>query len=312
MQQPYESLVGLKILHDISTLVMSGTEDREVYPLVLEKIVDAIQCRSASLFILNEESGKLEEAATVGVKVELVETMDFEMGQGFSAWVAKQRRAVLIPAIRKDRPDGFRSFISVPLLRGENLIGVLNAGHDEQDAFTDGHMNFLEIAASHLAYSIERTRYEARLLEINTRLLEAHEEIRRQHDQIVEMEKFRVLGQMAASINHEINNPLTTILGNVDLLLISQPDMDPLVRKKLGVILSEAKRIAEITKKVRSIKKIVLGDYVERSGEKMIDLDSSAGNTPQPGAGDTPPPSYHGFLKGEILSPPEELSPPDR
>ncbi len=208
--------------------------------------------------------------------------------------MAKQRRSVLIPRIRENRPDGFRSFVSVPLVSGEMLIGVMNIGHNEPDSITEYHMNFLEIAAGELADLIEKARYEAELIEKNTALLQAQEEINKQHKQIIDMEKFRILGQMAASINHEINNPLTTIMGNVDLLLISYPDIDPFVRKKLSIILSEANRIAEITKKIRNFKKIVIGDYLPQMGETMVDIDSS----------------FNNHEKRENLSPPEDLTPP--
>jgi signal transduction histidine kinase len=80
---------------------------------------------------------------------------------------------------------------------------------------------------------------------------------------------------VAASINHEINNPLTTIMGNVDLILIASPHLDPAIRKKLTTVLDEARRIAEIIKKIRNIKRIVLEDYLGRTGEKMLDIDSS-------------------------------------
>jgi len=79
-------------------------------------------------------------------------------------------------------------------------------------------MQFIEIIAGQLANIIERTRYERQLLEKNDALTKAREEIEKQHNRIVEMEKYQVLVQAAASINHEINNPLTAIIGNLDLI----------------------------------------------------------------------------------------------
>jgi signal transduction histidine kinase len=294
MIKGYNGLEGIRVLHEIGVLIRSGADPGEIFPVVLGKITDTVGCHSASLFIMNDSTGRLDETATVGRKVDLIETIDFDMGQGFSAWVAKQRRSVLIPRIREDRPDGFRSFVSVPLVTGETLIGVMNIGHNEPDSITEEHMNFLEIVAGELADSIERAMYEAELIKKNNELMRAQEEIKKQQQQIIEMEKFRVLGQMAASINHEINNPLTTIMGNVDLLLISFPDIDPFVRKKLSTILSEANRIADITKKIRSFKKIVIGDYIPLLGETIIDIDSSS----------------NGYLMRENLSAMEDLTPP--
>jgi signal transduction histidine kinase len=152
----------------------------------------------------------------------------------------------------------------------------MNLGHREPNALTELHMQFLEIIAGQLANIIERTRYEKELLKKNVALESAQEEIEKQHLRIVEMEKYQVLVQAAASINHEINNPLTTIIGNIDLLLMTKSDMDPQIKKKLIVVLEESRRIAEITKKLRNIKKVVTGNYLGKSGEKMIDIDSSS------------------------------------
>ena len=90
------------------------------------------------------------------------------------------------------------------------------------------------------------------------------------------MEKYQVLGQVAASINHEINNPLTTIIGNIELILMTDTGLDEKIRKKLAVVKDEAHRIAKIVEKLRDVKKVVVEDYLGRYGEKMIDIDSSS------------------------------------
>ncbi len=282
MAEDYNTMESVRVLYEISTLIRSDSELKDKFVQALDKVKDAVHCHSASLFMYNEQNGRLEEAASAGNRVNLIEGIDFDMGMGFSAWVAKQRRSVLIPNLRKERSEGFRCFGSVPLISGEKLIGVMNLGHRSPNALTEEHMQFLEIVAGQLAHVIERTRFERALIETNKELVKAQEEIRKQQLQIVEMEKYQVLAQVAASINHEINNPLTTIMGNIDLILISSPHLDPSIRKKLVTVLDEARRIAEIIKKVRNIKRIVLEDYLERAGEKMLDLNSSATATDEP------------------------------
>lgn len=276
MGEEYTNIKGLTVLYEISTIIRSDSTNEDKFTQALMKVRDAVNCQAASLFIHNEESGRLEEAATVGARVELIESIDFDLGAGFSAWVAKQRRSVLIPNLRSENRDTFRSFGSIPLVSGEKLIGVMNFGHRNPNAITELHMQFLEIVAGQLAHVIERTRFEQELMEKNKALTKAQDEIQKQHQQIIEMEKYQVLGQIAASINHEINNPLTTIMGNIDLILITNPNLDSAMRKKLTTVLNEARRIADITKKIRNIKRIVIEDYLERTGEKMLDIYSSS------------------------------------
>ena len=198
------------------------------------------------------------------------------MGRGFSAWVAKQRRSVLIPHLRKKRDSGFRSFISTPLVSGDTLIGVLNLGHEEPDAFNESHMEFLEIIAAQLAHTIEHDLIQRRLIEKNEELVKAREEIEAQQQKIIEMGKMQTFAQMAVSINHEINNPLTSVLGNIELILMMNHGLDEKTKKRLVTIRQEASRISDIVEKLGNAKKVVTSDYLGRYGEKMIDIEKSS------------------------------------
>lgn len=275
MQEKFDSIESLRILYRITTMIQSDLKLSEKFKSVIDLIAQTSECESASLFIYNESSGKLDEVASVGARVDLIESINFDMGKGFSAWVAKQRRPVLIPNLRRDREGGFRSFLSTPLISNDHLIGVLNLGRKDKDAFTERHMEILEIIAGQLAHAIERSDFERRLLEKNDDLNQAHKEIEEQHKKIIEMEKYQAIGQMTASLNHEINNPLTTILGNIELLLMMKPDMDEDIRKKLVIMQAEAKRISQLIDKLRDIKRVVTEKYINRYEDRMIDIKSS-------------------------------------
>jgi len=275
MADIYDEFGSLSILYEISGLIRSGEKLTDKFLKALEMVKGAVGCDSASLFVYNEQKGILEEVATVGTRVDLIESTEFEMGAGLSAWVAKQRDSVLLPDIHKNRRDGFRSFISTPLIVGDKLTGVINVGHKHPNFFNEKHQQFLEIIAGELANTIEKSKFEEELVEKNNALLSANREIEKQHEQIIEMEKYHALAQIAATINHEINNPLTTIIGNIELLLMKSTDMDGITEQKLRLVLKESKRIGKIIEKFRDIKKIVTKDYLEKTGEKMIDVDYS-------------------------------------
>ncbi len=53
----------------------------------------------------------------------------------------------------------------------------------------------------------------------------------------------KTLSQAARGLSHELNNSLTAIVGNIDLLLLKKPDMDSEIKKKLQIIMNEATRI---------------------------------------------------------------------
>jgi K+-sensing histidine kinase KdpD len=272
MDESLNSLQNLKMLYEISGLIQSQEKLQDKFYKAMIMIKEALKYDSGSLFIYNKDSDILEEVVTLGKKVDLIETTDFEFGKGLSAWVAKKRDSVLLPDVRK---EGFRSFISTPLVSADNLVGVLNLGKEQANYFNESHLQFLEIISSQLAITIERAKFETELINKNNDLEEAHLEIEKQQEKIIELERTQVLAQIAASLNHEINNPLTTVIGNIELLLLKKTGMDDIVEQKLIVIKKESERIRDIVEKFRDIKKVVTKDYLKKYGEKMIDIYSS-------------------------------------
>jgi signal transduction histidine kinase len=71
-------------------------------------------------------------------------------------------------------------------------------------------------------------------------------------------------------MRHEINNPLTTVIGNAELLLERYEEAGSDLKKRLELILENAVRIAEILKRLQDIKRVRTVEYVE--GVKMTDL----------------------------------------
>jgi PAS domain S-box-containing protein len=92
-------------------------------------------------------------------------------------------------------------------------------------------------------------------------------------EMLVRAERLTAIGQIGIAVRHEINNPLTTVIGNTELLLERQEETDGEVKKRLTIILDNALRIAEIVKRLQDIKKERTVEYVP--GTKMTDLGTS-------------------------------------
>jgi len=105
----------------------------------------------------------------------------------------------------------------------------------------------------------------------NSRLFEGVKEqmaeLKRTQAQLVQSTKLAAIGELAANIAHEINNPLTTVLGFASFLTERIPPSDPM-REELGLIQEEASRARDIVR-----------DLLQFSRQRDFSLESADVNT---------------------------------
>ena len=90
---------------------------------------------------------------------------------------------------------------------------------------------------------------------------------------LIEKERLAAINETAVTVNHEINNPLTAILGNVQLLLMHRKDLDEEIRNKLNVIEASASKIRDVTQRLLRLTTSRTAEY--SPGTSMIDLSDS-------------------------------------
>lgn len=89
-------------------------------------------------------------------------------------------------------------------------------------------------------------------------------------DELVKKEKVETIAKMVISIAHEINNPLTVVIGGLEMLLMKKEELSKDMAEKLETVLSSAIRIRDVVAKMTKINTPVDADYAQ--GKKMIDI----------------------------------------
>jgi signal transduction histidine kinase len=94
-------------------------------------------------------------------------------------------------------------------------------------------------------------------------------------EELIQSKRLAAIGEVVASVNHEINNPLMIISGNAQFLEMIMENYPIEMKERVRTILEETERISRVTRKLREIKNPVVEDYTS-SGEQMINLDKSS------------------------------------
>jgi len=156
------------------------------------------------------------------------------------------------------------TWMAVPMILGERVVGVMNVQRYHAYAYDDDHLEFLRTIADQVTVAIENARlYNQAQHEIAQRkaaeealqtytsnlesLIDARtDELREAQEQILRQEKLAVLGRLAASISHELRNPLGVITNAVYYLKMVLSDQDAKVQEYLNLIDDQAHKAAKI------------------------------------------------------------------
>lgn len=270
------------VLFDITKLLQVDQNPEEVFTNVLKLTRQVIPYEKSSLYLYDSRTEKLELVTHVGGEIDLLSVFNFKMGKGLSGWTAQIKRPINLGNIRSSKkPDEgeIHSFLSVPLLVKEKLVGVLNCGHSQPNAFEENDLVKLQIIGGQIAGIIENVKSTVRLMQKNIELEEVNQELRETQDKLVRSEKLALIGQMAVKLSHEINNPLAIITGNLHLL---ENDFDEIkelhdqsdIKERFKIINLQVQRIVAVLNKLLSLKEMDIEEYTS-DGVNMLRIEQN-------------------------------------
>lgn len=151
---------------------------------VLESLVEDLrllfpQVRLIEICLWDEKERKMVARKVSGVGI--VEGYKYDLGEGLSGLIARDRRSILIKDVQalKEKPKipdagVFRSFVGVPLIYQDKLIGSLEMDSFYPEAFGMEDLRFLESLAPYFAAIIHNTQVHYSMVKEKEALLEAY------------------------------------------------------------------------------------------------------------------------------------------
>ena len=233
-----DSIPVAAAIRDVLTAIRQRKQVEDVLELVLAHVSDLGHAAHGSIVRVDHNAHKLIITSIHGEDWTLEKQMcQLNLGEGLTGHVALTGRPYLCSDTRFD-PNYYALFnnvrceLIVPIIVEERVWGMVNLDGLEPDSFDDATLSMVALFTELASFAIK------------TRIDQAEQE--RLHRHLIQSEKLASLGETIAGIAHEINNPLTSILSNAQLLALRRGG--PADDASINAIVAEAKRTADLVK----------------------------------------------------------------
>src|SRR5580698_289027 len=202
-----ESQVSL--FHRVSSIVSSNLSMDEMLGEVVGLTVQATDCDACLVYLIDHSSNEIVLRASQVPHANDLGNLRIKIGEGITGWVAEHKSVVALPAnaasdARFKRfqtlvEDTYEAFLSVPIVSGGELIGVINVHHRVPHDHSSEEISTLIFIGEQLGVTISKSLLE----EENVRLLEETQEMKRELETRKLMERAKGILQQNHNITEE-------------------------------------------------------------------------------------------------------------
>lgn len=237
-------------------------------------------------FGLFDQNGELQKFIAEGISEEQVKnTGALSKGKGLLGALYRGESLVRINNIPQDSrscgfPEGnpkMTTLMGLPFVINGITRGVLYlADKCDGKPFTESDEQFLEIYARDVSYLLERHELFDALHSGNTALRKEKEEqrlllekLQEAQEQLLQSEKLAAIGQLAAGVAHEINNPIGYISSNIRSLEEYVDNLIAVIQVYEGAE-DALQGQAELLQSIRSVKENVDLEYTREDSVSLL------------------------------------------
>ncbi|MDA8325704.1 MAG: ATP-binding protein [Nitrospiraceae bacterium] len=241
----------LRYLHNLSNLYSititfhSVTSMTDIFKELSAGIEELTGARQSGILLMDEKGEFFRHMYPAsGIPREAADSIKIESSFMDSLYHSCMRRALILnrdiqrsPTAKADGQLGVKNIMFIWVRNKGELIGAIRAANKKTGDFTEEDASLLAILGNNFSVALENARlWESLKLQMK--------ELKDTQEQLVQAAKFAAIGELASNVAHEINNPLTSILGYAELIR-EETDMD-IMQRDLDIIEKESLRARDI------------------------------------------------------------------
>ena len=241
------SVEELRALGEVSQAVNSTLDLETVLSAIVANSVQLSGTEAGAIYVFDDLQREFHLRATYGMDLELIDALTqrrIGLDDPNVVQALARPERIQVADLRDEAPNeineitlraGFRARLLAPLMRGEDVVGLLVVRRRTPGAFSQNTVDLIKTFAAQSAVAIENARL---FRDVEASL----EDLRTAQDRLVQTQKLASLGQLTAGIAHEIKNPLNFVnnFSGVSAELIDE------LREALGRMTGDDKTRREI------------------------------------------------------------------
>jgi len=210
----------LNALNTMAVIATRSFDLDEILNLTLRQVISLLDAETGSIYLADDDDTYRRRAGWGKPSEQRTKLSEVRFPGGFGELIFRSRTEVITPEFLPHLPplvaefiqaDQLTSWIWLLLWGKDKPIAAMGISSRKQREYTSNDENLLVAIGRQLATTIEKVR----LYEESCR---AYDDLRRTQEQLLQSEKMSAVGQLIAGVAHELNNPLTAILGYAQLL----------------------------------------------------------------------------------------------
>jgi len=294
------SVGELRALGEVSQAVNSTLDLENVLETIVAKAVQLSSTDAGAIYVFDDAQRDFHLRATYGMDQGLIAALSdarlTASDRNIAALLAEREPVQSADLGQGEITDidriilraGYRSRLTAPLIRGEDIVGMLVVRRRAPGSFAQNTVDLIKTFAAQSAVAIQNARLYANV-ETRTRELGASlADLRTAQDRLIQTEKLASLGQLTAGIAHEIKNPLNFVNNfsslSTELIdelqqIIDDIDVDDKKRNEVveltGMLRGNLEKVVQHGKRADSIVKNMLLHSRQGSGEhQLVDVNA--------------------------------------
>ncbi len=262
----------LAALNEINRAITSTLDLDEVLVATMQGIQEILRVEAGSLVLVDEESGDLVFRKTLSPEHGWITGRALRPGEGIVGHVVASGQPYLVNEVGEDAPylplvDGGsgltpQTVLCVPLIVRERVIGAIELINKLDGPFRSADLELLQTMAGAVAVAVENAQLYAELADFAL-------ELEHSQAQLVQAEKMAAIGRLAASLAHEINNPLQAIHNSLHLAILDRlPEEKRHQYLQMGQ--QEVERLIQIVQRMLDFYRPSKGGVVETDVNQVL------------------------------------------